>query len=84
MGLIDKLRNAEEQGRGAARRRLEQAREAWDDAERRMRRKMRLHPKTANDNAPSPILEADSPRVSTSASVANATLSNRASEEDAA
>lgn len=84
MGLIDKLRNAEEQGRGAAHRRLEKAREAWDDAERRLRRKMRLHPKHGNDNAPHATPEADSPPVSSSASVANATLPNRASEEDAA
>jgi hypothetical protein len=44
MGLMDSLRRAEEQGRDAARRSLEKAREGWEDAERRIRRKMRIHP----------------------------------------
>jgi len=44
MGLMDSLRRAEEQGREAARRGLEKAREGWEDAERRIRRKMRIHP----------------------------------------
>ncbi len=47
MGLIDTLRKAEKQGRGAPRRGMEKARGAIDDAERRLRRKMRLHPRTA-------------------------------------
>jgi hypothetical protein len=41
---MDFLRRAEEQGREAARRSLEKAREGWEDAERRIRRKMRIHP----------------------------------------
>jgi hypothetical protein len=45
MGLMDSLRRAEEQGREAARRSLESAREHWEDAERRLRRKMRIHPR---------------------------------------
>jgi hypothetical protein len=84
MGLIDTLRKAEEQGRGAAHRGLEKARGAWDDAERRLRRKMRLHPRSANENAPDPMSTATRPPVSTSAKIANQTLAHRASEEDAA
>jgi hypothetical protein len=84
MGLIDKLRKAEEQGRGAAHRGFERARESWDDAERRLRRKMRLHPRAVNESAPLPMPNPGSPPVSTSTVVANATLPNRASEEDAA
>ena len=87
MGLIDKLRRAEEQGRNAAHRRTDKARGSWDDAERRPRRKMRLHPKTKEEKE-----EADVPEmpasvqlpVSSTASVAGKTLLNRASEEDAA
>ncbi|MGZ4838080.1 MAG: hypothetical protein ACXVZR_05990 [Terriglobales bacterium] len=84
MGLIDKLRKAEEQGRGAAHRGLGRARETWDDAERRLRRKMRLHPRSPSDNAPEPMPIAAQPPVSTSAKVANEMLAHRASEEDAA
>ena len=84
MGLIDTLRKAEEQGRGAAHRGLERARGTWDDAERRLRRKMRLHPKTSNENMPEPMPTASRPPVSTAAKIANETPSNRASEDDAA
>ncbi len=80
MGLIDKLRKAEEQGRGAANRGLDRARETWEDAERRLRRKMRLHPKSETEELPEPV----SPPVSSSQPVAEKTLPNRASEEDAA
>ncbi len=44
MGLKDALRNAEQQGSIAAHRGLERAREGWEDAERRLRRKMRIFP----------------------------------------
>lgn len=44
MGLMDSLRKAEEHSREVARRSLEKAREEWDGAERRIRRKMRIHP----------------------------------------
>lgn len=82
MGLIDTLRKAEEQGRGAARRGFEKARDAVDDAERRLRRKMRLHPRTP---PPEPIaLLAPIAPVSSNPSVAEQTLAHRASEEDAA
>ena len=84
MGLIDKLREAEEQGRGAAHRELDKTRRAWDDAERRMRRKMRLHPRPASENAPESTLANPQPPVSSTASVAEETLPNRTSEEDAA
>jgi hypothetical protein len=81
MGLIDTLRKAEEQGRGAARRGLEKARDAVDDAERRLRRKMRLHPRTP---PPEPVPLTVVAPVSSNASVAEKTLAHRASEEDAA
>lgn len=82
MGLIDTLRKAEEQGRGAARRGLGKARGAVDDAERRLRRKMRLHPHTPPaEPAPPPMPVAP---VSSNPEVAEKTLAHRASEEDAA
>jgi hypothetical protein len=84
MGLIDKLRNAEAQGRSAAHRGMEKARESWDDAERRLRRKMRLHPATTRERASEETPEPVAPPVSSSASVAKETLAHRASEEDAA
>ena len=40
MGLMDSIRKAEEQGR----RTLDRAREGLEDAERRLRRKMRIYP----------------------------------------
>ncbi len=81
MGLIDKLRHAQEHGRGAAYRGMELARDSWDDAERRLRRKMRLHPRSANQ-APLPMSDA----VSHASSVAedDATLPKRASAKGAA
>ena len=84
MGLIDKLREAEEQGRGAAHRRLGRARETRDDAERRLRRKMRLHPRNPGDNPPDPTPSPARPPVSTSAKLAKETLADRAGEEDTA
>lgn len=81
MGVIDTLRRAEEQGRGAARRGLEKARGAVDDAERKLRRKMRLHPRTP---PPEPMPHSVSAPVSSNAALAEKTLANRASEEDAA
>ncbi len=45
MGLKDSLRKAEEQGRDVTRRVLGQAREQWEDAERRIRAGMRIHPR---------------------------------------
>ena len=85
MGLIDTLRKAEEQSRGAAHRGLEKARGTWDDAERRLRRKMRMRPPSSpSENPPEPMPSAIRPPVSTSAKIANQTLANRASEEDAA
>ena len=41
---MDALRKAEQQGRGAAQRKLEAARDSWEDAGRRLRRKMRIFP----------------------------------------
>jgi hypothetical protein len=49
MGLIEKLRKAEEQGKEAARNALDRAKELGEDAERRIRQKMRIYPpQTAN------------------------------------
>ena len=45
MGLLDSLKKAEEQGRESARRGMQRAGEMWEDAERRIRRKMRIHPR---------------------------------------
>jgi hypothetical protein len=53
MGLLDSLKRAEEQGRGVARLGLERASEVWEDAERRIRRKMRVHPRPADARAAS-------------------------------
>jgi hypothetical protein len=52
MGLIEKLRNAEEQGRQAARNAFERAKELGEDAERRIRQKMRIYPPCADNNVP--------------------------------
>jgi hypothetical protein len=52
MGLIDKLRQSEERGRDAAPLGMEKARAGRDDAERRLRRKMRLHPRMTRDDVP--------------------------------
>ncbi len=46
MGLIEALRSAEKQGRGVAQRGLDAARAGWEDAETRIRRKMRIFPAT--------------------------------------
>jgi hypothetical protein len=48
---MDVLRKAEQQGRDAARRSWERARDIWDDNERRLRRKMRIYPRS-NPRAP--------------------------------
>ena len=45
MGLMDSLRRAEEEGKALARRGMEKARAGVEDAERTMRRKMRVHPR---------------------------------------
>jgi len=84
MGLVDTLRKAQEQSRGAARRGMEKARGAVDDAERRLRRKMRLHPRTPPDKEPDPPPMPASPPTSSDPRVSEADLPNRASEEDAA
>ncbi len=82
MGLIERLRKAEEQGLSAAQRKLEKAREAWDDSERRLRRKMRLHPRA--EHPPATLPDEIQPPTSSDKQVADVTLSHRASEEDAA
>ena len=55
MGLMDSLRRAEEQGKSAARRGYEKAREGWEDAESRLRRKMRIFPRAINKRRRAPV-----------------------------
>jgi len=45
MSLKDSLKQAGEQGRDATRRALDHARSQWEDAERRIRASMRIHPR---------------------------------------
>ncbi len=78
MGLMDSLRKAEQQGRNTARKGFGKARAAWDDAETRLRRKMRLHPR------PAPLPNSIQPPITSSSAAAQESLPNRASEEDAA
>lgn len=44
MGLMDRLREAEEQGKAAARNAYERARDLGEDVQRRLRQKMRVYP----------------------------------------
>lgn len=53
MGLMDKLRKAEEQGKYAARQAFERAKHFSEDAERRIRQKMRIYPPGAGEPQPS-------------------------------
>jgi hypothetical protein len=46
MGLIEALRKAEDQARQTARRSMERAMGSLDDAERAIRRRMRIYPKS--------------------------------------
>ena len=59
MGLMDRLRKAEEQGKDAARHAMERAREVREDAQRRIRQKMRIYPVQANGSAPSQVSQAN-------------------------
>ena len=45
MSFMDRLRTAEKQSADSARRGFERARETWDDAQRRIRRRMRVLPR---------------------------------------
>ena len=47
MGLMDRLREAEQQGKKAARHAYERALEMGEDAQRRIRQKMRIYPSIA-------------------------------------
>ena len=51
MGLMDALRRAEEQGKSAAQRGLDRARAGMENAESRIRRRMRVVPVSRRDNA---------------------------------
>lgn len=53
MGLIERLRKAEQQGKQAARDAYERAKELGEDAERRIRQKMRIYPPSAANHAES-------------------------------
>ncbi len=63
MGLIDALKKAEQQGRKAARWGAEQAMVSLDDAERAIRRRMRIYPHqvVATPSAGSPAPNAAAP-----------------------
>jgi len=43
MGLMDAIRRAEERSRSTMRHGMQRARDEWDDAERRLRRRMRVN-----------------------------------------
>jgi len=59
MSWIEKLRRAEEQDVGTARRGLAKAKAGWEDTERALRRRMRIYPKTSM-TAP-PVVQKQSP-----------------------
>ena len=44
MRLIDNIRDAEKRSLSSVRRKVERAREEWNDVERRIRQRMRLYP----------------------------------------
>jgi hypothetical protein len=50
MGLMEKLRKAEEQGKYAARQAFERAKHFSEDTERRIRQKMRIYPPGGANN----------------------------------
>ena len=60
MGILDRLRKAEKQGVEAARHSMERVRLNWEEAESKMRRKMRVHPgnpqrwQASSDNTATP------------------------------
>jgi hypothetical protein len=52
MNLIERLRAAEQQGRDAAREGFTRARTTLEEAQSRLRRKMRIHPRTTKPRIP--------------------------------
>src|SRR5690348_4261500 len=52
MGLFERLRAAEHQGRYAARERFTRARTSLEEAQSRLRRKMRIHPRSTKPRIP--------------------------------
>jgi len=56
MGLMDRLREAEEQGKKAARHAYERALEMGEDAQRRIRQKMRIYPRSLQPTSSNPNL----------------------------
>jgi hypothetical protein len=59
MRLMDSLRRAEQEGKALARRGMEKARNGAEEAERTMRRKMRVHPRAAS--TPASVTRNDAP-----------------------
>ena len=51
MRLLESFKKAEEEGRRQAHQKLQQAEEFWAEAERRIRRKMRIHPRRTSMEA---------------------------------
>jgi hypothetical protein len=52
MSLIERLRKAEQQGREVAWQELSRAYNSLDEAQSQLRRKMRIHPRTAKAKVP--------------------------------
>ena len=52
MGLFERLRAAEHQGRDAAREGFTRARTSLEEAQSRLRRKMRIHPRSTKPRIP--------------------------------
>ena len=61
MGLMDSLRRAEQEGKALARRGMEKARSGAEEAERTMRRKMRVHPRPTSATASATHNDASDP-----------------------
>jgi hypothetical protein len=59
MSLIERLRTAEHQGRGVALEGLSWARTNLEEAQSKIRRKMRLYPRTAKPAFPSRPMQAE-------------------------
>jgi hypothetical protein len=59
MRLLDSLLNAEKTGTSAVRKRVERAREEWNDVERRIRQRMRIYPQKLLRKVTRPAPEAE-------------------------
>lgn len=63
MTLIERLRNAEHQGREAAWHGFTRARASLEEAQSQLRRKMRIHPRTAKANIPVFVSAPEKPEI---------------------